>query len=46
MENRELIYDLAKRLNLIIEVWKEGVFIGKFRFINDVLHKLKEDEKM
>jgi hypothetical protein len=45
MENRELIYDLAKRLDMIIEVTKEGKYIGKFRFINDKLHKLKEDEK-
>ena len=45
MENRELIYELAKRLDMIIEVTKEGKYIGKFRFINDKLHKLKEDEK-
>jgi hypothetical protein len=42
MENRELIYELAKRLDLIIEVWRKGEYIGKFRFINGVLHKLKE----
>ena len=45
MENRELIYDLAKRLDMVIEVTKKGEYIGKFRFINDKLHKLKEDEK-
>lgn len=45
MENRELIYDLAKRLDMVIEVTKEGKYIGKYRFINDKLHKLKEDEK-
>lgn len=45
IENRELIYELAKRLDMIIEVTKEGKYIGKYRFINDKLHKLKEDEK-
>jgi hypothetical protein len=45
IENRELIYELAKRLDMIIEVTKQGKHIGKYRFINDKLHKLKEDEK-
>jgi len=43
MENKELIYDMARRLDMIIEVWKQGKYIGKFRFINDKLHKLKEE---
>lgn len=42
MKNRELIYEMAKRLDLVIEVWKAGEYIGKFRFINGKLHKLKE----
>lgn len=42
MENRELIYDIARRLDMIIEVWKKGKYIDKYRFINGVLHKLKE----
>jgi len=42
IENRELIYDMAKRLDMVIEVWKEGKYIGKFRFINGKFHKLKE----
>jgi hypothetical protein len=46
MENRELIYEMARRLDMIIEVTKKGEYIGKFRFINDKLHKLKEDEKL
>jgi hypothetical protein len=45
MENRELIYEMAKRLDMIIEVTKAGKYIGKYRFINDKLHKLNEDEK-
>jgi hypothetical protein len=45
MENKELIYEMAKKLDMIIEVTKKGEYIGKYRFINDKLHKLKEDEK-
>jgi hypothetical protein len=42
MENRELIYEMAKRLNLVIEVWKKGIYYGKYRFIDGKLFKLKE----
>lgn len=42
MENKELIYEMAKRLNMIIEVWKEGKYIGKYRFVDGKLSKLKE----
>jgi hypothetical protein len=42
MENRELIYEMAKRLDLVIEVWKADKYIGRFRFIDGKLHKLKE----
>jgi hypothetical protein len=42
MQNRELIYDMAKRLDMVIEVTKKGEYIGKFRFINNKLHKLNE----
>jgi hypothetical protein len=45
IENRDLIYEMAKRLDMVIEVTKKGEYIGKFRFINNKLHKLKEDEK-
>ena len=46
MENRELIYEMAKRLDMVIEVWKASEYIGKYKFIDNKLHKLKEDEKM
>ncbi len=46
MENRELIYELAKKLDLIIEVTKDGKYVGKYKFINNKLHKFKEDEKL
>ena len=42
MENRELIYEMAKRLDMVIEVWKKGIYYGKYRFINGQLYKLKE----
>jgi len=45
MENKELIYEMAKRLDLIIEVHKKGEYIGKFKFIDGKLHKLKEDKE-
>jgi hypothetical protein len=46
MDNREIVYDLAKRLDLIIEVTKDNKYLGKYKFINNKLHKLKEDEKL
>ena len=42
MENKELIYELAKRLDMVIEVHKKGEYQGRYRFINNKLHKLKE----
>lgn len=41
MENKELIYELAKRLGLVIEVWKDNVYIGKYRFVDGKLLKYK-----
>ena len=46
MENADLVYEMAKRLDMIIEVTKEGKYIGKYKFIDGKLHKLKEDEKL
>lgn len=45
MENSELVYEMAKRLDMVIEVTKEGKYIGKYKFIDGKLHKLKENEK-
>lgn len=42
MENRELIYEMVKRLDMVIEVTKKGECIGKYKFINNKLHKLNE----
>ena len=45
MQNRDLIYELAKRLDMVIEVTKQDKYIGKYKFIKNKLNKLKEDEK-
>ncbi len=45
MENKELIYELAKRLDMVIEVHKKDEYVGKFKFIDDKLHKLKENKE-
>lgn len=43
MENKELVYELAKRLDMVIELHKKGKYQGKYRFIGNKLHKLKEN---
>lgn len=45
MENKELIYELAKKLDMVIEVYKKSEYVGRFKFIDDKLHKLKENKK-
>lgn len=46
MENAELVYEMAKRLDMVIEVTKEGKYIGKYKFIDGKLNKLKENESI
>jgi hypothetical protein len=41
MENKELIYELAMRLDMVFEVWKDDVYIGKFKFVDGQLFKFK-----
>jgi hypothetical protein len=45
MENKELIYEMAKRLDLVIEVTKNGIYQNRYKFINNKLHKLNEKSK-
>lgn len=45
MENSELIYELARRLDLIIEVKRGDSDTVKYRYFNNKLHKLKENEE-
>jgi len=40
IENRENIYKLAKVLEFVIEVYRDGVFIGKYRYINGKITKI------
>ena len=41
MENKDLVYEMARRLGMVIEVWKCGEFIGTYRFIDGKLVKIK-----
>jgi len=45
MDNAELVYEMARRLDMVIEVTKEGKYIGKYKFIDGKLHKLKEENE-
>lgn len=42
MENADLIYEMAKRLDMVIQVHKKGEYQGTYKFINGKLHKLKD----
>jgi len=39
-ENRDNIYKLAELLDFVIEVYRNGVFIGKYRYINGKVTKI------
>lgn len=40
IENRDSIYKLAELLDFVIEVYRDGVFIGKYRYINGKVTKV------
>jgi hypothetical protein len=40
IENRDNIYKLAELLDFIIEVYRNGVFIGKYKYINGKVTKI------
>jgi hypothetical protein len=40
IENRENIYKLAELLDFVIEVYRNGVFIGKYRYIDGKVTKI------
>jgi hypothetical protein len=40
IENRDNIYKLAELLGFIIEVYRNGSFIGKYRYINGKVTKV------
>jgi len=40
IKNRDSIYKLAELLDFVIEVYRDGVFIGKYRYINGKVTKV------
>ena len=40
IENRENIYKLAELLDFVIEVYRNGVFIGKYKYIDGKVTKI------
>jgi hypothetical protein len=40
IENRDNIYKLAELLDFIIEVYRDGVFVGKYRYIDGKVRKI------
>lgn len=40
-EEREMVYEMCRRLGLVFEVWKDGVLVGVFRYENNKIVKLK-----
>ena len=40
IENRDKIYKLAELLDFVIEVYRNGVFIGKYKYIDGKVTKI------
>jgi hypothetical protein len=40
IENRDNIYKLAELLNFVIEVYRNGVFIGKYKYTDGKVTKI------
>lgn len=40
-QERELVYEMCRRLGLVFEVWKDGVLVGTFKYVDDKIVKLK-----
>jgi hypothetical protein len=40
IENRDNIYKLAELLDFVIEVYRNGVFIGEYKYINGKVTKI------
>lgn len=40
-EERQRVYDMCKKLGLVFEVWKDGVLVGVFKYVDDKIVKLK-----
>mgnify|MGYP003339260959 FL=1 len=46
MENANLVYEMAERLETVIEVYKNDVYQGKYKVIDGKVYKLKENEEL
>lgn len=40
-EERQRVYEICRRLGLVFEVWKDGVLVGTFKYVDDKIVKLK-----
>lgn len=40
-EEKKMVYEMCRRLGLVFEVWKDGVLVGRFKYVNDKIVKLK-----
>lgn len=40
-EERQRVYEMCRRLGLVFEVWKDGVLVGTFKYVDDKIVKLK-----
>lgn len=40
-EERVRVYEMCRVLGLVFEVWKDGVLVGVFKYVDDKIVKLK-----
>ena len=40
-EERSRVYEMCRVLGMVFEVWKDGVLVGVFKYIDDKIVKLK-----
>ena len=40
-EERVRVYEMCRVLGLVFEVWKGGVLVGVFKYVDDKIVKLK-----
>lgn len=40
-EERQRVYDMCRFLGLVFEVWKDGVLVGTFKYVDDKIVKIK-----
>lgn len=40
-EERKMVNEMCRRLGFVFEVWKEGVLVGVFKYVDDKIVKFK-----